>query len=169
MPRTLVLVRHAKSDWSFTGPDLERPIGKRGRRQAGAIGPWLLGRQIMPQAVVTSTAVRARQTWALIAGSLTAAGVIPPEAAGLAQAYTFSGTSLLGVVRDLPGQARTALIVGHNPAMQELTALLTGELVPMTTSSVAVIGTAGPWAGLGDGGAARLLWAGRPVGQLSAS
>ena len=42
MTHTLVVIRHAKSDWDVDAPDKERPLAKRGRRQAPAAGRWLL-------------------------------------------------------------------------------------------------------------------------------
>ena len=70
--RKLVLLRHAKSEW----PDLadhDRPLAKRGRRDAPVVGRWLGASGYAPDAVVCSTARRARETWELVSTGLTAA------------------------------------------------------------------------------------------------
>src|ERR1700744_695336 len=70
--RRLVLLRHAKSDWPDVA-DHERPLAKRGRRDAPVVGRWLGASGYTPDAVVCSTALRARQTWELASAALAAA------------------------------------------------------------------------------------------------
>ncbi|MFZ0755940.1 MAG: histidine phosphatase family protein, partial [Trebonia sp.] len=67
--RRLVLLRHAKSDWPDV-PDQDRPLAKRGRRDAPVAGGWLGRSGYVPDAVVCSTARRARETWELAADGL---------------------------------------------------------------------------------------------------
>src|ERR1700744_5253650 len=69
--RRLVLLRHAKSDWPDMA-DHDRPLAKRGRRDAPGVGRWLGGSGYAPAAVVGSTARRARETWELVSTGLTA-------------------------------------------------------------------------------------------------
>jgi phosphohistidine phosphatase len=64
-----MLLRHAKSDWPDV-PDRERPLAKRGRRDAPRIGRWLRDHGYRPDAVVCSVARRTRQTWELVAPKL---------------------------------------------------------------------------------------------------
>lgn len=132
----LVLVRHAKSDWSTPLTDHDRPLAARGRRQAPAIGTWLRTGLATPlDLAVVSTAARARQTWEAIAAELTA-----PVQVRLEQAvYTFDGESLRTVIRGLPASAGTVAVVGHNPAIEEVVARLTGRDEPMPTSCLALI------------------------------
>jgi phosphohistidine phosphatase len=138
---TLVLIRHAKSDWSTSGSDLQRPLAPRGRRQAPEAGSWLAARVTIDHAVV-SPAQRARSTWELVAAELDPA----PPATIDDRAYAFSGRQLLTVVRDLPEDWGTVALVGHNPAMEELVGQLTGAWVEMPTSCLAVIDLPGVWA-----------------------
>ena len=63
--RRLVLLRHAKSDWPDDVPDHERPLARRGRRDAPAAGRWLRKSGYVPDLVLCSTARRARETWQL--------------------------------------------------------------------------------------------------------
>lgn len=74
--------------------------------------------------------------------------------------YAASSRTLLAIVRELPDTATTVAMVGHNPGLEGLVTLLTGEWQPMPTSAVAVIDLDGPWADAGAG--ASLRTAGRP-------
>lgn len=158
MPHTLVVVRHAKSDWSVAVGDRDRPLAKRGRKQAPAIADLLRDEGIVPDLVVVSPAERARQTWQLVAAGLDD----PPEVVVVREAYTFDGGQLLAVVRTLPESAAVVGLVGHNPAVEELVEQLCGRWVAMPTSAVAVLDLPGPWAGVTPG-CARVLLAGRPA------
>lgn len=160
MPQ-LVLIRHAKSDWSGDDSDLARPLAPRGRRQAPAIGRWLAAQDRAPDLVLLSPARRARQTWQLVADAMPESDgeVVVAEAA-----YTFDGRDLLALVRGLPAGLGTIVLVGHNPAMEELVAVLTGADVHLPTSAIAVVDLPDP-ATAGDG-RARLLTTGRPADGL---
>ena len=68
--RTLVLLRHAKSDWSGPEADIDRPLSSRGRRQAPDAGSWLAANIGPIGLAVVSPASRARSTWELVAGEL---------------------------------------------------------------------------------------------------
>ena len=99
--RTLVLIRHAKSDWSNDLPDDERPLAPRGRRQAPAIGPWLVEHDLVPDLAVVSIARRAQETWEAVASGLGREVVARDEPA----AYTFGGGALRRIARALdPGR-----------------------------------------------------------------
>jgi phosphohistidine phosphatase len=149
--RRLVLLRHAKSEWPGVA-DHERPLAKRGRRDAPVIGRWLGASGYVPDAVICSTAARARQTWDLAAAGLAAAapGAAPPVRYE-PRVYEASVPGLLMLVREFDPAWGTALIVGHNPGLAELTAGLAGpgaELpVGYPTAFAAVLGLPGAWAG----------------------
>ncbi|HLU57916.1 MAG TPA: histidine phosphatase family protein [Pseudonocardia sp.] len=140
--RRLVVVRHAKSAWPDGVPDAERPLNPRGRRDAPAAGRWIRDHVGRVDAVVCSPATRTRQTWARIAAELDG----PPDAVFDERVYAATVDELLDVVRDLPADARTAVLIGHNPGVTELVAVLTGERPEMKTSSVAVLDLTGTWA-----------------------
>ena len=72
---TLILVRHAKSDWSGTEADIDRPLNDRGRQQAPLVGKWLNHHLPVIDRAVVSPAVRAQATWSLAAEEL---AVHPP-------------------------------------------------------------------------------------------
>jgi phosphohistidine phosphatase len=139
--RHLVLLRHAKSAWPDGVADLRRPLAERGRRDAPAVGRWLHDHGPQPEAVVCSPAERARQTWALVATELDD----PPPAHYDERVYDATPRQLLALLRDLPDHIATALVIGHNPDLQELTTLLTGRQVEMKTSAVVVVSWPGRW------------------------
>jgi phosphohistidine phosphatase len=145
----LVLLRHAKSDWPQDVADQQRPLAKRGRRDAPAVGRWLGASGYLPDAVVCSTALRARETWELVSAQL------PPGASPAVRyeprVYEASVLGLLMLVREFDPAWRTVIIVGHNPGLAELTVGLVRpgtEEVPhaFPTAAVAVLGLPGAWA-----------------------
>jgi len=154
---TLVLLRHAKSDWTHDVGDLDRPLGDRGRRQASEAGRWLGTNIADIDLAVVSPARRARSTWELAAAELDS----PPETRIDERVYAASDRELLAMVRELPEECRTAVVVGHNPGLEELLTLLTGTWASMTTSAIAVVDLQGGWATAGDG-TSSLRAAGRP-------
>ncbi len=158
--RRLVLLRHAKSDWPDVA-DHERPLAKRGRRDAPVVGRWLGESGYVPDAVICSTARRARQTWELASSGL--AAVAPgasPAVRYEPRVYEATVLGLLMLVREFDAAWRTAVIVGHNPGLAELTVgLASPDSAPpqaFPTAAVAVLGLPGPWAEAAPG-EARLL------------
>lgn len=159
MPRTLILIRHSKSDWSGNHADEDRPLAERGRRQAVEAGHWLAGSGHHLDLAVVSPAQRARSTWELVAAEL--AEPVPSEFDE--GAYTFSSRDLLEVVRRLDEAHECVVLVGHNPALEDLVQALTEEWTPMPTSAIAVIELANGWGGAGRVESRLVTW-GRPPG-----
>jgi len=157
--RTLILLRHGKSDWSGGEPDDLRPLARRGRRQVPEVGRWLAESIGDIDLAVVSPAVRARETWRLAAAEL----AVPPPVRVEDRVYAGSAGSLLAVVRELPDAVATVVLVGHNPGVEDLLASLTGDWLPMPTSAVAVIDLPGPWSAAGEPTAV-LRAQGRPPG-----
>jgi phosphohistidine phosphatase len=117
--RRLILLRHAKSDWPDV-PDRDRPLAKRGRRDAPRIGRWLHEHGYQPDVVVVSDAARTRQTWDLVAPELGGSPAVRFEP----RAYAASALTLLYLAQELPDRYRTALLIAHNPGLSELAASL---------------------------------------------
>jgi phosphohistidine phosphatase len=153
----LILLRHAKSDWSGHEADPDRPLAKRGRRQAPEAGRWLAAHVGRIDLAVVSTAVRARGTWDLVSAELGE----PPQTRYDDDAYAASADELLDVVRSLDDELGTVVLVGHNPGLEDLTETLVGNRVPMPTSALAVIELHSTWADAGHA-PALLRAAGRP-------
>ncbi len=146
-----MLLRHAKSDWPDVS-DHARPLAKRGRRDAPAVGRWLREHGYQPDVVVCSTARRTRQTWELMAPELGGSPTVTFEP----RAYDASALTLLYLARELPSPCRAALLIGHNPAISELAASLALGPTDGPAESVAEVladgvadGVAGPAAGDG--------------------
>lgn len=130
--KTLHLLRHAKSDWSDGSlADHERPLNKRGKRARRAVAEHVDGWPV--DLVVCSTARRARQT----AKPVVAALGCPVEYDDALYAATVDG--LLAVVRGLPDAASAVMLVGHNPSMEELGALLCGDSRVYPTAAVGTV------------------------------
>jgi phosphohistidine phosphatase len=135
--RTLLVLRHAKSDWEVGAIDHARPLAKRGRKAAARIGRFISVAGPRPDIVVTSTATRASETVARAAkaGGWTDVPVHATEAL-----YETTPAGALAVVRALPDQAATAMIVGHEPTLSELvTGLIGGGSVVVTTGTLVTL------------------------------
>jgi len=118
MSRRLVLLRHAKSDWSNPRlADEKRPLNPRGLRDAPRMGAWLKRRGIVPDKALVSPARRAQQTWELARARLGAE--VPAETVEMLYAFG-SHRPLMEAARRFGGDARTLMLVGHNEAMHEL-------------------------------------------------
>jgi phosphohistidine phosphatase len=158
--RTLILLRHSKSDWSGNEADVDRPLAKRGLRQASEAGRWLAHNIDDINLVVVSPAKRARSTWELASAELGNR----PQTWIDDRAYAASATQLLGVLHAVPDHVHTVILVGHSPGIEDLAALLTGEQVSMPTSALAVMGLAGSWLTAGQSSAV-LRASGRPPAE----
>jgi len=157
--KTLLLLRHAKSSWDDPAiADFDRPLATRGERDAPEMGRALALRGPLPQVIVSSPAVRTRETLGLFL-----------EAAGLktrpkfeASLYGASVTDLLQAVRKLPAAKACALMVGHNPGLEELVAGLTGVRAEMPTAALACLELkCADWEETGPG-AGELRWLLKP-------
>lgn len=113
--RTLLLLRHAKSAWPDV-PDHERPLARRGQRDAPLMGRWLRDAGYVPDRVVCSTARRAAQTWQLAQPALGSA----PPAVFDDRVYDADAAQLLELIRRTAAPVRTLLVVGHDPALPGL-------------------------------------------------
>ena len=115
--KTLYLMRHAKSSWSFDDlTDQERPLNDRGRADAPHMGQALAKRHLALDLLVSSPAVRALSTAVLVAREVGYAhDAIKVEPA----IYQADIDTLLGVVRALPDAANSVLLTGHNPTITD--------------------------------------------------
>ena len=119
--RRILLLRHAKSDWSDpAASDHARPLNRRGQDAARRIGAYLDRHRLVPEYVLCSTATRARETWDLVAAEIPAAP--PPHHDE--RLYNAAAGSILDVLRQASPSIKSLLLVGHNPGLQELSTLL---------------------------------------------
>jgi len=117
--RKLVLLRHAKSAWPDV-PDHERPLAGRGIRAAPVMGRWLRDAGLVPDQVLCSTARRARETWQFAQAGLAATPPVSFED----RSYDATATELLALIREVPPATGTLLLIGHNPAIEDLALML---------------------------------------------
>jgi len=114
--RRLMLLRHAKSDWSKPGArDRERKLATRGREAAPRIGTYMARHGLQPDRVLCSTATRTRQTWDLVAGPLTGEPTVVYED----RLYEAGPEAILKVVKETKADTHALLLVGHNPGIHE--------------------------------------------------
>jgi len=156
--KTLHLLRHAKSAWDDPGlSDHDRPLAPRGRAAADAMGRRMEADGIAADLVACSTAVRARQTLERVQDAWDGARAVETDP-GL---YLCGPAGLLARVRATPDAVGSLMLVGHNPDMEELAAMLCasgdGGLLDALrekypTGALATIALdAGRWADAGPG------------------
>lgn len=124
--KTLILVRHAKSSWKDAGPDHDRPLNKRGTRDAPEMGRRMAKRGVTPELIITSTAARAVATAQAIA-----------EAVGYPRERIVENDRLYGagpldwveIIRGVTDRVRRTMVVGHNPTITEVANRLMGSPV----------------------------------------
>jgi phosphohistidine phosphatase len=159
MRHTLILLRHAKSDWPDGVADHERPLTERGRRDAPRTGAWLVEHGRVPDRAVVSTALRTQQTYGLAAEAFTS----DPEVLHKDEVYAASAGEMLEVVRATPESVGTLMIVSHNPGTQYLALALADETHPelvakvharYPTNTLTVLEFDGTWATLDPAAAA---------------
>ncbi len=134
--KTLLLLRHAKSSWKQPEqPDQERPLNKRGKKEAPKVGKYLKENDLSPDLILSSPARRAHDTAQAVAEGCGFEGQID-----LYQDLYLSDTACyLDILHCLPDDARRVLVVGHNPDVEELLTLLTDVSEHMTTAALAVV------------------------------
>ena len=144
--KTLILLRHAKSDWDDpTRHDHDRPLNKRGERDAPAMGNFLREKGVIPDLIVSSTALRAKTTAEAVA---TGAGYDPAEIVFRKELYLPPVETLLSTTKRLPKDKEKVMLVAHNPGITSFLATITGnyQTVPeMPTCAVAVLELDGEW------------------------
>jgi phosphohistidine phosphatase len=115
--RTLILLRHGKSNWSdSTLADIDRPLAPRGERASKRIAKYMRRKKIRPDLVLCSTSVRTRQTLEAIQPSLRKG--CPVEL--LPQLYAASEQELLEQLHALSGSTSSVMVIGHNPGLHQL-------------------------------------------------
>lgn len=134
--KTLLILRHAKSSWKDNSlADHDRPLNKRGKRDAPRMGELIHAEGLVPDLIISSTALRARTT------ALAAA-----EACGYEEEIRLSPDfyhgdpeSYLQLLRALPAALDRVMVVGHNPGLEDLLEDLTGAYERLPTAALAQI------------------------------
>ncbi len=165
--KRLLLLRHAKSSWDDPElDDFDRPLAPRGERAARLMGSHMAAKVAPPSVVLCSPARRARDTLDLVLPAVYGVPVVFER-----ELYVFEHRPLLARLREVTEENRAVMVVGHNPALEDLTNDLAGpqsDSVAVTrlgekypTATLAELAFDGPWADLATG-AARLAGFTRP-------
>ncbi len=148
--KSLLLFRHAKSDWGSPGlKDFDRPLNTRGKQAAEHMGRWLSENQLQPQWLICSTAQRARQTLQGLRQHL----AIPDGRINYQdRLYLAAVTTLLEAMAQCPRDGGAVMMIGHNPGLEELLHYLCGPGLPlsskgklMTTATLAQVHLPDDW------------------------
>jgi len=134
--KILLLLRHAKSSWKDESiSDFDRPLNERGKKAAQTIGRYIRKQKIMPDLVLSSPAVRARET----TGIITTTAKLTAEIRYDQRIYEADPPRLVQVLSQLEDTFSSVLLVGHNPGIEDLLSLLTGSSQHMPTAALAKI------------------------------
>jgi phosphohistidine phosphatase len=135
--KTLLILRHAKSSWKEQDlTDHDRPLNKRGNNDALRIGKLVKDEDLIPDLIISSTAVRDKKTAELVAKACKYKGKIVLNHS----LYGAEPAAYLKILEGLPDKHMVVLVVGHNPSVEDTVELLTGSPdVIMPTCALAQI------------------------------
>jgi phosphohistidine phosphatase len=146
--KTLYILRHAKAEAEGGDGDAERPLTKRGRKAAAAMGEYLASFKPAPRLVLCSTSLRTRETLEAILPALAPV----PQTLFEDALYLASTSRLLDRLQRVPEHTESVLVIGHNPGLHQLAAALASEASELAegfpTAALAVLRIAGAWSGL---------------------
>jgi len=165
--KQLYLLRHAKSAWKTdAASDFQRPLNKRGVRNAREMGQWMNNEGIKPEYILSSPALRAWQTSTLVCEEL---NIGEKSISFVSDLYHADTDTLLSCLKVVPVNIMRVLLIGHNPALEELLEFLLDEAAPvyddgkiLPTASLAGLSISVDWAEL-KAGVARLSTQRRPA------
>ena len=129
--KSVLILRHAQSSWTHPELNDDRPLNKRGKRDAPLIGELLKNEHLIPEFIISSNAKRADSTAKIVAKAAGYKGQI-----ALNQSLYAAGPAYIDVLRDLSNEYARVLMVGHNPGLEELVSMLTGESHSLSTCSL---------------------------------
>src|SRR3989454_12055117 len=141
-------ISHAKSSWDDTAlPDKDRPLGDRGRRDAPKMGKRLAKRDVKPDLILSSPAMRALTTAEIIAKKLDykLKDIVVDD-----RLYAGEADDLLNVIHKLGDKLERVMLFGHNPKLTELAHRLSSKITHMPTCAVAEFKfNANSWSSIG--------------------
>lgn len=134
--KTLLILRHAKSSWKDESlPDHDRPLNKRGLKDAPRMGQLLRQEELLPDLILCSTAQRAHKTAELVVEESGYDGELRLSR----DLYAFDAEAYLEALAGLEDEYERVMLVGHNPGMEELLEALTGGFERMPTAALAQV------------------------------
>ncbi len=150
--KSILLLRHAKSDRNIEVDDWLRPLKKKGVQAAKDMGHWMLKQRLQPDIIISSPAKRAISTAKKVCKAMALdTGIIQQDE----RVYNATVDLLKQVLHECPEDIKRVLLVGHNPALEELLTDLVQESVDipddgklMPTTALAQLGFTGSWSEL---------------------
>lgn len=137
MGKTIIFIRHAKSDWSFQVSDFDRPLNESGFHEAPIMANWLAQSPTTPQLLVSSPAKRALTTAQIFAEAL---HFPSREILTDNKLYNANSPTILSVIEDLNYDVDSVAIFGHNPGISEIANYLVGsEAIDFPTCGISII------------------------------
>ena len=137
MAKTLLLMRHAKSSWKEEDlKDIDRPLNKRGKKDAPMMAKLLKKENLLPDLVLCSSAKRSRHTVRAMFEELDIPEDIVVELDSL---YLAEPQAYLEAIHEQSENAHCILVVGHNPGLEALAQVLTDSVVSLPTATIAEI------------------------------
>ena len=136
--KTLLLVRHAKSSWDYPGlTDFERPLNKRGHRDAPFMGKLLIEKKVVPDLIISSPATRAITTARHFSEGL---GYPLEKISTDERLYDAEYSDICDVIFEIDDPVNCLMIVSHNPGLTEVADRLTGKVIDnIVTSAILCI------------------------------
>ena len=134
--KTLLLMRHAKSSWKNADlADYERPLKKRGRKDTKSMQELLKQENYIPEQIVCSASQRALETGELLVEDLE----IPGGISYTNSLYLAEISDLIMVIQNMDDAYDTGMLIGHNPGLEGLVQVLSGEIKALPTAAVAIL------------------------------
>jgi phosphohistidine phosphatase len=134
--KTLLLMRHAKSSWKNKDlPDSERPLNHRGEKDAPNMGQLLKKKKMVPDLILTSPSVRTQLTAKAVADKCG----YNKEIVENKRLYMAETAEIFEVLRSLPDETNSVLLIGHNPGLEGILQILTGQVESLSTATIAYI------------------------------
>lgn len=134
--KTLLILRHAKSSWRDSElADHDRPLNKRGKQDAPRIGNLLRREDLVPDLIVSSSAKRAHKTAELVIEASGYEGELRLDD----ELYAADPEGILDALQSLADDYERVMVIGHNPGLEELLELLTGEWQRLPTAALAQV------------------------------
>ncbi len=132
--KRLLIMRHAKSSWKDSSiADHERPLKKRGLKDAAEIGKILKHKGLVPDKILSSDAVRAADTATVVADKCG----FKQEVEFIGRLYMAEGSAIMDLIQSQPDSVKTLMVIGHNPGMEALVQLLSRKIESLATANVA--------------------------------
>jgi phosphohistidine phosphatase len=132
--KTLLLMRHAKSSWKHPDlPDQDRPLNKRGEKDAPHMGKFIRDKELIPQYIMASPAKRVTQTVDGMLEKMNYKGKVEY----IDSLYLAEPGAYLSTLQSVSDKFERVMVVGHNPGLEGLLQILSGQVESLPTASIA--------------------------------